>query len=157
MSSLVLGGVRAFLCTCTSLRYTSTWLHAQFLKGCKLSESFRARGPRGVFCLVYPLVHPPSLWGPQLSSSSCDSLGFVEFSCLFSRICRGRSCRSKLRARCSTRGSYAFRGCAESYGAAFWVSSRGESSSQAGIVACAAIAGFGRLVSWLQGSMKIKT
>lgn len=92
LSSLILMGVWIFFYMCMSLCYISAWLHAKFLKGCNLSESFWVQGPRGVFSQVYP--SHLRFGGPQLSSSSCDSVGFLKFSCLFLRICCGYSCQA---------------------------------------------------------------
>lgn len=76
-------GLRIFLCTCTSLPYTCSWLHAKSLKGCELSESFQVQGPRGVFgtnfCCFFclsPYREPPTI-------SFAES--FSAFPCLFPR------------------------------------------------------------------------
>lgn len=141
-----------FFYTCMSLCYIFSWLHAKFLKGCNLSESFWVQGPRGVFSQVYP--SHLRFRGPELSSSSCDLVGFLKFSCLFLRICCGYSCQANTAAVVAPRAFMQSEDALSIIMQLYCICSRNELSSQVWGLACAAIPGLKRLVFFVQRPYK---
>lgn len=148
-----------YFSTHARLCYTSAWLHAKFLKGCKLSESFQVQGLRGVFShrFILPSI-PASLWGPTAELKQLwlgwfsQVLLFVLENLLWLQLSVQHS------SRCGTEGFYTVRGCTKYHNAALlyllqgWVVFPGVGFSTAKV--CAAIPGLKRLVFFVQRQHK---
>lgn len=113
LSSLIFMAVWIFFYMRMSLCYTSTWLCAKFLKGCKLSRAFGSKAP-GVSSHRFMLPSiPPSVCGPTAKLKLLwlgwlsQVLLFVLVNLLWLQLSVQHS------SRCGTKGFYTVRGCAK--------------------------------------------